>query len=126
MIHQELLMAENVTVAENIFMGREFLYHGIPGLINRKKMEEEADRILNGTLQANIPVNLPVNQLSVAHKQMVEIAKALSTNARVIVMDEPTSSLGESEIQTLFSLIRQLKSQGTCHCLYLASHGGDF
>ena len=114
MIHQELLMAENVTVAENIFMGREFLHHGIPGLINRKKMEEEADRILNGTLQANIPVNLPVNQLSVAHKQMVEIAKALSTNARVIVMDEPTSSLGESEIQTLFSLIRQLKSQGTC------------
>lgn len=114
MIHQELLMAENVTVAENIFMGREYMRSRALGLMDRKKMEREADRILNGTLHANIPVNAAVHTLSVAHKQMVEIAKAVSTNARVIVMDEPTSSLGASEIQTLFALIRQLKEQGAC------------
>ncbi len=112
MIHQELLMAENVTVAENIFMGREPMR--ALGMVDRKRMEREADEILNGLLQANVSVDVPVQALSVARKQMVEIAKAISTHARVIVMDEPTSSLGESEIKTLFSQIRQLKEQGTC------------
>lgn len=114
MIHQELLMSENVTVAENIFMGREFMRSKVLGLMDHKRMNEEADKILNGILHAGIPVDVPVQTLSQAHKQMVEIAKAISTNARVIVMDEPTSSLGESEINSLFDLIRQLKERGTC------------
>ena len=114
MIHQELLMSENVTVAENIFMGREYMRSRVFGLVDRKRMQKEADEILNGVLHMSIPVNVRVQTLSVARKQMVEIAKAINAKARVIVMDEPTSSLGESEINTLFALIRQLKQQGTC------------
>lgn len=114
MIHQELLMSENVTAAENIFMGREYMRSRILGLTDQKRMEAEAEKILNDMLHANIPANATVQSLNVARKQMVEIAKAISSQARVIVMDEPTSSLGKSEINTLFTLIRQLKKQGAC------------
>jgi energy-coupling factor transporter ATP-binding protein EcfA2 len=76
-------------------------------------MNEEADEVLNGTLRAGIDVKKKVELLSVAQKQLIEIAKAIMTKARIIVMDEPTSSLTSKDIDALFQVIRDLKRQGT-------------
>jgi ribose transport system ATP-binding protein len=112
-IHQELMLAENVTVAQNIFMGRELLKNRLLRTLHVKRMNEEADEVLNGTLRAGIDVKKKVELLSVAQKQLIEIAKAIMTKARIIVMDEPTSSLTSKDIDALFQVIRDLKRQGT-------------
>lgn len=107
-IHQELNMCSHLTVAENIFLGREITRGGI---LSEGKMVKEAEKILE-KLNIDIHPNTVVRDLPVSKQQMVEIAKALSANAKILIMDEPTSALTSREIEDLFRIIRQLKSEG--------------
>lgn len=107
-IHQELNLCTHLTVAENIFLGREI--HGKFALDNAK-MEAEAQKILDD-LKIDIDPRQVVGDLAVSKQQMVEIAKALSINAQILVMDEPTSALTSKEIDDLFRIITKLKSEG--------------
>jgi ABC-type sugar transport system ATPase subunit len=109
-IHQELSLAPNLSVAENIYLGRES--HRF-GFLNRKAMFSEAKALVQRLgLNELRSVHAEVADLSVAHQQLVEIARALSTEARILVLDEPTSSLSEAETESLFITLRQLRSQG--------------
>ncbi len=114
-IHQELNMCRHLSVAENIFLGRE---QTRLGTLSNREMEKEARRIL-GDLKIDLDPRKVVGELPVSKQQMVEIAKALSTNARVLIMDEPTSSLTSREIDDLFRIIRELKAKG-CGIVYIS------
>ena len=107
-IHQELNLMPHLTVAQNIFIGREYM-SGM--FLNIKKTNEEAAKLLE-SLNIHINPLIKVQDLSVAKQQMVEIAKALSIKTDVLIMDEPTAALTESEIADLFRFIRNLKNQG--------------
>lgn len=109
-IHQELNMCQHLTVAENIFLGREKMKFG--GLVvDQARMNAEAKELLD-RLNINIAPNTITSTLSVSKQQIVEIAKALSTNARILIMDEPTSALTSNEIEVLFRIVRQLRDEG--------------
>lgn len=108
-IHQELNLVPNMSVAENIFMGQEKTSYAF--LLNKKETNREAERLLQ-LVGLNIDPNILVQELSIAQRQMIEIAKALSINAKLIVMDEPTSSLTEREVKILMDIMTRLKSQG--------------
>ena len=108
-IYQELNLVPYQTVYENLFLGRE--PRGRWGAIDRKRMEREANETLSG-LGVDIDVTKPLNRYSTAIQQMVAIARAVSTNAKLVIMDEPTSSLDTREVQVLFGIIRQLKAKG--------------
>ena len=107
-IHQELNMCRHLSVAENMFLGREL--SGKITLDNRR-MRQEAKQILDD-LKIDIDPDQTVGDLPVSKQQMVEIAKALSINAKILIMDEPTSALTAKEIEDLFRIIRKLKSEG--------------
>ena len=107
-IHQELNLCRHLTVAENIFLGREF-QNGI--FLDKKHQIEEAQKILD-RLEVDLDPNSRVSELTVSKQQMVEIAKAISANANVVIMDEPTSALTIKEIDDLFSIIKVLRKQG--------------
>lgn len=109
MIHQELSPVPYMTVAENIFLGREPL--GRWGLIDKRKMLADTKALLN-RLEINIDPSTVMKNLSVANTQMVEIAKAISYDASLIIMDEPTSAITEREVAHLFRMIRSLKEKG--------------
>lgn len=108
-IYQELCLANDMTVAENIFMGREILRKS--GFIDRQKMYDESKKVLD-SLGVNISPDTVLRSLSIAQKQTIEIARCVSKNAKIIVMDEPTSSLTDNEVVMLFKLIRKLKADG--------------
>src|SRR5262245_60491957 len=110
-IHQELELIETLDVAANIFLGREPTWTSPLRLIDSKKMVAETERILE-RLHAPISPRAEVGRLSLAHKQLVEIARALSLNARLLIMDEPTSSLTTAEMESLFRIITELKAGG--------------
>ena len=114
-IHQELNMCHHLTIAENMFLGREPLKHG---LIDTKKMNSDAKDLLL-KLGVDIDPTTITGELQVSKQQMVEIAKALSINAKVLIMDEPTSALTAREIDELFTIIRQLKESG-CGIVYIS------
>lgn len=114
-IHQELNMCVHLTVAENIFLGREIIK---AGKLDNKTMNQKTMDILN-KLNIDIDPDTIVGDLSVSKQQMVEIAKALSTNARILIMDEPTSALTSKEIDDLFVIIHKLKDQG-CGIVYIS------
>lgn len=107
-IHQELNLVPHLTVAENIYLSRE---PRRGPLVDRRKLKADAKTCLD-RLGVDIDPDTQVLRLSVAQRQMVEIAKALSLNAEVIIMDEPTSSLTEQETRLLFGVIRELRSKG--------------
>jgi len=107
---QEFSLVPYLNVADNIFLGREFSGR-VPGTIDRRRMRDEAARILTA-LGTDLDPGTPVHRLGVAQQQMVEIAKALSQHARVLVMDEPTAALSDPEIERLFAIIRTLKAEG--------------
>lgn len=109
MIHQELSPVPHMTVAENIFLGRE--PSGKLGWVNDKKMVNDA-RELFKKLNMNIDPNSKMKDLSIANMQMVEIATAVSYNADLIIMDEPTSAITEKEVEQLFEIIHSLKEKG--------------
>lgn len=111
MIQQELDPIPEMTIAENLFLGREFHYKG--GLIiNSNMVVSEAEKIL-ATVGMNINPRYKMKRLTVAQIQMVEIAKAVSFNAKVIIMDEPTSALTQREVESLFSIVRKIKENGS-------------
>ena len=109
MIHQELSPIPYMTVAENIFLGREPL--GKYGLIDKRKLNADTKSLLD-RLEIDIKPTSIMKDLSVANTQMVEIAKAISYDATLIIMDEPTSAITEREVAHLFSMIRSLKAKG--------------
>ena len=108
LIYQELSIAPAMTVAQNIFMGQSV---GRYGLVNAKLMNHRAQVILD-ELGAPFSPTAMAGDLSLAEQQQIEIARALSRNSRVLIMDEPTASLSDKEIQHLFSVVRRLKEQG--------------
>ena len=112
-IHQELNLSDNLSVGANIFLGREPRKFGRLGLIDQRAIRRDTRDILD-QLEMDCNPETTVRELSIGHQQMVEIAKALSQNARMIIMDEPTSSLTQHETDRLFNLIRSLKSRGVC------------
>lgn len=109
MIHQELLVFPDLTVAENIYMGREPV-KGF-GWVDQKKMNQQAGELIS-QLGMNIPVTAKMKTLSIGEMQMVEIAKALSNNATILIMDEPTSAISQKEADYLFKTMLDLKEQG--------------
>lgn len=115
-IHQELNLIPQLSIAENIFLGREFV-NGL-GCIQWKKMYAEADILLK-RLNLRFSSHKLVGDLSIGDQQMVEIAKVLSYQSRVIVMDEPTDALTDTETASLFRVIRELKAQG-CGIVYIS------
>ena len=107
-IHQELVLAPYMTVAENIFLGRE------PSkgfYLDKKTMYEETDKLL-GEYGLKFSSDTLVVDLTIAQQQMVEIIKAISHNSKILVMDEPTSSISDKEVNFLFSIMRNLTAQG--------------
>lgn len=110
MIHQELSFVSELTVAENIFLGREPCF-GKYKVINKKKQKEQALELFQ-RLKINLDPNKKMSALSVSDRQMVEIVKAVSNNADIIVMDEPTSAITEREVEKLFDIIKMLTAQG--------------
>jgi len=114
-IHQELNMCSHLTVAENIFLGREITKSGV---LSSREMNRTAAEVLK-RLKINISPETIVGSLPVSKQQMVEIAKALSANARILIMDEPTSALTSAEIEELFRIIHQLKNEG-CAIVYIS------
>ncbi|MFZ0459578.1 MAG: sugar ABC transporter ATP-binding protein, partial [Rhodoplanes sp.] len=109
-IFQEFSLVPYLDVAQNIFLGREFA-NRIPGLIDWRRTYREAQRVLE-TIGFDIDPHTPLHLLPIAQQQLVEIAKALSQDARILVLDEPTSALSDRETERLFALIRQLKASG--------------
>src|SRR2546423_1366525 len=109
-IHQELSLMPHLTAAQNIFIGRE-PRRRIPFVIDERKLNQQA-RALFESLKLNVEPQAKVGKLSVAQQQMVEIAKALSYNAQVLIMDEPTATLTDPEIDELFRIIRAVKANG--------------
>ncbi len=113
-IYQEFNLVPTQTVAANIFTGREPLYGGagrILKMVNKQEMERAAQEMLD-IVGAHVKPTDMIRSLPVAERQLVEIAKALSFDSRVIIMDEPTSALGDEETQNLFKIVRSLKDQG--------------
>ena len=108
-IHQELLLVPELDVAENIFLGRYPLTR--VGTIDRGRLYRNAQRLLD-SLEVDFPAGVKVGDLSLARKQMVEIAKALSFAAQVIIMDEPSDALTDKETRTLFRIIDKLRGEG--------------
>jgi ribose transport system ATP-binding protein len=113
-IYQEFNLTPNQSAAANIFISREPRQRGLGRFLNfvdRRRMEREAQEHLN-RVGARVPATALIHDLSVAQQQMVEVAKALAVDARILIMDEPTSALGEDEVETLFEIIGTLKEQG--------------
>ncbi len=108
-IHQELQLVKQMSVAENMFIGREVTNKA--GFVQKKRMEQMAQTYLD-MLHLDIRPSAKVMSLRVGEQQMVEIAKALSLNARILIMDEPTSAISEQESEKLFSVIRRLTAEG--------------
>ena len=110
-VHQELNLFDNLTVAANVFIGREPLKGGLLRLVDEAELNRRAGRLIE-QLGADFRPDTPVASLSLAQKQLVEIAKALSHAARLVIMDEPTSSLTASETERLLAIVTRLKSDG--------------
>lgn len=108
-IHQEIILVPARTIAANVFMGREL--RDKFGLVDAKRMEEETQKVIDD-LHLNLRADQLVEELSIGMQQLVEIIKAVSAEARIVVMDEPTSSLSQGEVETLFDIIRLLKEKG--------------
>ncbi|HVN55701.1 MAG TPA: sugar ABC transporter ATP-binding protein [Anaerolineaceae bacterium] len=109
-IHQELNLMNHLTVAQNIFIGRE-PRQNVSFMLDDRKINEQADELMK-SLHLKLDPRAKVADLTVAKQQMVEIAKALSFNSEVLIMDEPTAALTDEEIDELFNIIRHLREQG--------------
>lgn len=115
MVHQELNQVLQRNVMDNIWLGR---YPGKSGIVNEKSMYDETKKILD-ELDIDIDPRIKMAKLSVSQRQMVEIAKAVSYNAKILVLDEPTSSLTNEEVNHLFKIINKLRDKG-CGIIYIS------
>ena len=120
LIHQELNLSDNLDVGANIFLGREPRKRG---LIDKTKIREESVEILK-RIGLNVSPDTIVEQLPIGQQQLVEIARALSINARVLIMDEPTSSLSQHETERLFEVVKDLRSRGVS-VIYISHRLGE-
>ncbi|AIY40511.1 D-xylose transport ATP-binding protein XylG [Collimonas arenae] len=116
-IHQELMLVQELSVAENIFMGHEITLPG--GRMNYPAMYKRAGELMRELKMPDMNVALPVMQYGGGHQQLVEIAKALNKQAKLLILDEPSSSLTSSEIAVLLDIIRDLKAKGVA-CVYIS------
>ena len=116
-IHQELMLVPQLSVAENIFLGRE--PRGAGGFIDLDAMYARAAALLADLRIGHINVARPVADYGGGECQLIEIAKALSKNAKLLILDEPTSSLSRAETETLLDIVRSLKARGTA-CVYIS------
>jgi len=116
-IHQELSLAPNLSVRDNIFMGREIMKGGVVDFAE----EERQTRALMEELEEHIDPLTPVEDLRLGQQQIVEIARALSVNSRILIMDEPTSALSATEVEVLFKVIRDLTARGVS-IVYISHH----
>ena len=110
-IHQELSLMRHLTVAQNIFIGREPRTGPLRFILDEERMNQQTQALLD-RLNIRLDARVRVSDLTVASQQMVEIARALSLNTEVLIMDEPTAALTDTEIGALFDIIRQLRGQG--------------
>ena len=108
-IHQEIVLVPHLTVAENIYLGREPTTRA--GFKDSKAIDRNAREAI-ASLEVDLDAATPIRELSTARQQMVEIVKAISQDARILVMDEPTSSLSLPEVERLFAIVRRLKKSG--------------
>ena len=122
-IHQELNVLDNLDVGSNVFLGREPRRWGPLNLVDTKRMHAEAEVHLR-RLGLDVPGRTPLSRLSIAQQQLVEIAKALSQRARILIMDEPTSSLTLSETERLMAVVRGLRSRGVS-VIYISHRLGE-
>lgn len=122
-IHQELNVLDNLDIGENVFLGREPVWGGVLGIVDRKRIYAESDIYLK-QLGLNVSSRTPLRNLSIAQQQMVEIAKALSLNARILIMDEPTSSLTLTETARLIEVAKELRAQGVS-IIYISHRLGE-
>lgn len=120
LIHQELNLAANLDLAANIFLGRE---PNKKGIIEEKKLREDASKYLK-RVGLDLPSETITGTLPIGKQQLVEIAKALSCDARVLIMDEPTSSLSQKETETLFEVVKDLRNQGIS-VIYISHRLGE-
>lgn len=120
-IHQETVMFDELSVAENLFVGHHPVKNRF-GLVDWKRLLEDAKRVLD-RIDAKIDPQTPLKELSVAQKHLVQIARALSQEARVVIMDEPTASLSRAEIDDLYRVVRQLRAEGKA--ILLITHKFD-
>jgi D-xylose transport system ATP-binding protein len=116
-IHQELTLVPDLSVAENIFMGHELTLPG--GRMNYPAMIHRAEQLMRELKVPDMNVALPVSQYGGGYQQLVEIAKALNKQARLLILDEPSSALTRSEIEVLLDIIRDLKAKGVA-CVYIS------
>src|SRR5947209_1111112 len=122
-IHQELNVLDNLDVASNVFLGREPRRFGPLKLIDRAKMYDEAEVYLR-RIGLDVAGRAPLARLSIAQRQLVEIAKALSQEARILIMDEPTSSLTLTETARLLEVVKDLRAQGVS-VIYISHRLGE-
>ncbi|MEZ6095426.1 MAG: sugar ABC transporter ATP-binding protein [Pirellulaceae bacterium] len=120
LIHQELYLCENLSLAENVYLGREPQRFGF---VDRRRMELETEKHLR-SVGLNLPPDTLAGELTIGQQQMVEIAKAVSTDSRIIIMDEPTSSLSQKESENLFEIIFDLKKRGVS-VVYISHRLGE-
>src|SRR5262249_26123537 len=118
LVHQELSLIPELTVAENIFLGREPA-GAIPGLISRSSIQREARRVL-AKCGTEISPSAKVDRLSIAERQLVEIVKGISASPRVLILDEPTSSLTIREVRELFTIIKRLVATKDTAIVYIS------
>ncbi|MDD3628143.1 MAG: sugar ABC transporter ATP-binding protein [bacterium] len=118
-IYQELSVIDDLTIAQDLFFGEEDKFSR-GGFINFRKMNQQAKKVLD-SLGFNFNVSKKVATLSVSDKQQLEIAKAISKNAKIILMDEPTSALSDKEVENLFKIINKLKDSGVS-IIYISHH----
>src|SRR5215510_522534 len=122
-IHQELNVLPNLDVAANVFLGREPRFGGFLNLIDRRRIEAETEKLLK-RLGVDVSPRAQAGDLSIAHRQMIEIAKALSLDTRLLIMDEPTSSLTLAETNRLLEVVKDLRSHGVS-VIYISHRLGE-
>jgi ribose transport system ATP-binding protein len=123
-IYQELNLVPYLSVAENIFLGREPMSRRVPGKVDWKALRSQAQQILD-SLRVRLDARAIVRDLGIAQQQMVEVAKALSVQSKVIIMDEPTAALTSQEIENLFRIIREVKAKGVA-IIYISHRLEEF
>jgi len=122
-VHQELNLSDNLDIAANVYLGREPKVPYVFGLVDRKRIYQDTRNILQKVNLSADP-RLLVRDLSIGSQQMVEIARALSLDARILIMDEPTSSLSQTETDKLFSVLREIRDRGV-GVIYISHRLGE-
>lgn len=123
LVHQELNLCDNLSIAGNVFLGREPRHRHLKKVIDFDKMNREASEVLN-RVGLHLNPSIILKELPISSQQLVEISKALSINAKVVMFDEPTSSLSEHETEQLFKVIRDLNKNGIS-CIYISHRLGE-